>query len=157
LKAVERLAALGHDIGLHFDASLYEIEKSSLNEDVIKEAEILSSITGLSIRTMSLHRPHPALLDQGLDIGNLINSYAPKFFKEFGYCSDSNGGWHHDYPLEHPILKSAQGMHLLTHPIWWTGQGETSLEKLCIFLKKRSHVLQDQLSDNCKLFNEAGP
>ncbi len=153
--AISELASLGHDIGLHFDASLYEGEKDTINDKVKQEASILSSLTGRSIGSMSLHRPHPTLLGQNLNIDPLVNSYAEKYFNEFGYCSDSNGGWHYDYPLDHKTLKSSRGMHLLTHPIWWTGPGNTSLEKLDLFLQKRADVLQDRLSENCKLFEKS--
>ena len=154
LTAIHKLAALGHDIGLHFDAAIYDTEKTSLSHEVSKEAEVLASLTGLPINAMSLHRPHPNLLEQEFDTGSLINSYAKKFFKEFGYCSDSNGGWHYDYPLDHPSVDSGQGLHLLTHPIWWVGHDNGPVEKLRRFLEKRATFLDDQLVANCKLFSK---
>ena len=153
LCAVKKLAALGHEIGLHFDASIYNAEKEDLVQKVSLEAESLSSLIGLPVTSMSLHRPSPVLLDQELNIDGLINSYSSKYFNSFGYCSDSNGGWHHGHPMKHDAIASGLGLHLLTHPIWWVGGNEEPLQKLHSFLRRRSKFLEDQLALNCKLFH----
>ncbi|MBF0187429.1 MAG: hypothetical protein HQL50_05845 [Magnetococcales bacterium] len=150
---VRRLAELGHEVGLHFDAAFYPESHGSLNEAVFQEVEILRLLTGLPIASISLHRPHPSLIENGLQIEPLINTYAETYFKEFGYCSDSNGGWHHGHPLQHEALQQSRGLQLLTHPIWWVGgEGRTPLETLMTYLDEKQGVLDHHLTRNCKLF-----
>ncbi len=61
-RVLARLAALGHEIGLHFDAALYENDAGALDEAAARECTLLEQMTGTRVATISFHRPAPALL-----------------------------------------------------------------------------------------------
>lgn len=151
-EAVRRLIAHGHEVGLHFDAALYDDDLELLTEGAERERRVLETISGRPVEMLSLHRPNPALLGNGFAPPGLINAYAPRFFEEFGYVSDSRGGWHHGHPLDHPAVAEGRGLHLLTHPIWWTGGGETAQNKLENFLARRYQVLESELAAHCSAY-----
>ncbi len=155
-RAVHRLIELGHEVGLHFDATLYENDLRVLAQGAESERRVLEMTTGQAIRTLSLHRPSPALLDGEFAVPGLLNAYEPRFFEEFAYVSDSRGGWHHGHPLDHPAIAEGRGLHLLTHPIWWTEEGASAQNKLESFLARRYQRLELDLAANCSAFTPRG-
>jgi hypothetical protein len=75
--AVEKLVALGHKVGLHFDASLYSSDTKELSKAVNEESAVIEAIIGTGADVFSLHRPHPDLLEHTLVVPGRINAYAP--------------------------------------------------------------------------------
>ncbi|MBR44946.1 MAG: GNAT family N-acetyltransferase, partial [Rhodospirillaceae bacterium] len=59
---LRQLLDLGHDIGLHLDASLYPGQAEALDRAAEEECRMLETITGAAIETVSFHRPAEALL-----------------------------------------------------------------------------------------------
>lgn len=113
------IAALGHDIGLHFDAVQYLDEDGTLDSHVENECALLEACSGRPVNSISFHRPAPEFLNRAGTIAGRRHCYEPNFFSEIGYISDSNGGWHHGHPLDHPAVAAGKAIQLLTHPIWW--------------------------------------
>jgi len=152
-KAVIRLAELGHDVGLHFDATLHAPTKAALAVAVREEAGVLSGIVRKVVNVFSFHRPSPDVLNDEVQVEGMINAYNEQFFRAFGYCSDSQGAWRHGPPLAHPVLAEGRGFHLLTHPIWWTGEPNASpQQKLESFLKRRIELLDREIQRNCRAY-----
>ncbi|UIJ44431.1 hypothetical protein LZK98_15360 [Sphingomonas cannabina] len=112
----------GHEIGLHFDATQYPA--CDLDVAAERECDILSTLTGRPVDTISFHRPAPELLNLSRRFAGRRHTYEPAFFSEIAYISDSNGGWHYGHPLDHPAIAAGTAVQLLTHPIWWVGDGE---------------------------------
>ena len=151
--AISRLIALGHEVGLHLDASLYETDLGDLDAGAERECRTLETMSGRPVDVVSLHRPAPHL--QGLDrpIGGRPHAYQPRFFQAMGYCSDSRGGWHYGHPLDHPSVAGGRGLQLLTHPIWWVARaGESPAEKLDRFAFGRFDALRAELARNCDVY-----
>lgn len=117
---LSEISDLGHEIGLHFDVT--QANDENLDRAADRECEILSMITGKPVETISFHRPARNLLDSSKRLAGRRHTYEPDFFSKIAYISDSNGGWHHGHPLDHPAVESRTAIHLLTHPIWWTGE-----------------------------------
>ena len=152
LSGLEGLARLGHDIGVHFDASLYP-GVDSLDGAAEGECAALEAVTGRPVEFLSFHRPAEEL--QGLErkIAGRSHTYQPRFFNDMGYCSDSRGGWHHGHPLEHAAVAEGRALQLLTHPIWWhAGPGESVREKLDRFALGRFDLLRAELARNCQAY-----
>ncbi len=147
---LDRLRALGHEIGLHFDAALYRDGGETLDAGAARECAVLETILGdgARIRTVSLHRPAAGLANQPPEIAGRTNAYAPRFVEEMGYCSDSRGGWRYGHPLDHPAVAEGRGLQLLTHPIWWVGEGPPAA-RLAAFLDERARVLDEELAAHC--------
>ncbi|MBF9231987.1 polysaccharide deacetylase family protein [Microvirga alba] len=134
----------GHEIGLHFDASAFDVRiwtASTLAQAVHAERVLLESILGQPIRTMSWHNPDMSnLLDfKDREIGGLINAYADAYKRDYNYVSDSNGYWRFT-PMAEVIAAGHPKLHLLTHPEWWTPEPLSPSERVdrCIFGRARA-------------------
>ena len=149
VKRLERIVTLGHDIGLHFDAALYEDEFEPLNIVAEKECSILEDIIDRRVDVISFHRPAQALLGLSSSLADRMHAYQPRFFQEMGYCSDSRGKWHHGHPLQHSAVNERRGLQLLTHPIWWTNSTAEPEEKLVSFLTDTFSHLDLELQSHC--------
>jgi hypothetical protein len=140
------LLALGHRIGLHFDTAAYPAD-ADLDAAAAKECRALEDITGCAVTMVSFHRPAAALLNNAKDIAGRQHTYQPRYFRDIGYCSDSRGGWHNGVPLEHPAVREKRALQLLTHPVWWGGEGEAQA-RLDQVLVERCHALDSHLAEN---------
>lgn len=148
--ALRILGDLGHEVGLHFDAALYRDDSVVLAGAAGDEAAALSGWAGARVRTFSLHRPNPALLVGDFAVPGLINAYAPRFFREMGYCSDSRGAWRFGRPEGNAAVREGRGLQLLTHPIWWTSdRGPQPSPKVAAFLARRARLLSDEAAAHC--------
>ncbi|MEQ8603719.1 MAG: hypothetical protein RIB45_10395 [Marivibrio sp.] len=119
VEVLHELRDMGHQIGLHFDASLFLDDPEVLDREARWECELLESVTSAPVEMVSFHRPKPALLGLAKPIGGRDHTYHPRYFNDIGYCSDSRGAWGHGHPLSHKALGEGRAFQLLTHPIWW--------------------------------------
>ena len=156
LAALNRLVELGHELGLHFDASIYNDDPDILDEAAERECAALEALTGRPVQFLSFHRPAVRL--QGMDrlIAGRHHTYEPRFFSNGAYCSDSRGGWHHGHPLDHPAVAEGRELQLLTHPIWWNAASDDSVrEKLDRFALRRFDLIRAELARNCEAYPQA--
>lgn len=153
---IRRIAELGHEIGLHFDATSCADEEEAMDAGVRRECAILEDVAGQEIRMVSFHRPARRLLGRADPIGGRRHAYEPCFFSEMGYCSDSRGAWGHGHPLDHPALAEGRALQLLTHPIWWARETELDpVAALDAFRRARDEALGQAIADNCDPYREA--
>lgn len=156
LHNLQRILELGHRIGLHFDASLYEADPASLEQACEKECDILEAFLGRRIEMVSFHRPVKSLLGRSGKIAGRPHAYEPRFFHEMGYCSDSRGAWHHGNPLQHEAVAQGRALQLLTHPIWWVGvQSESVMERLDSLAFNHLDYFRQDLAANCEPYRIA--
>lgn len=148
LDAVKRIAALGHGIGLHFDASLYQ----AANEAAIApECDVLESMVGAPVRILSLHRPAKELHNHTGRVAGRLHAHIP----QIGYCSDSRGGWYRGAPLEHEAIAKGVALQLVTHPIWWVAQeNESATDKLIRIVAERHRQYEEALAYNITPYQE---
>ncbi len=119
------IAAMGHSIGLHFNASPYGEKQwslQSLEDAMSKERALLGQLLETPIGSVSFHDPTSGNLshfNQTL-LAGMVNTYSAEMKDDYGYCSDSNGYWRHA-PIS-SVLTSAEHdrLQVLTHPEWWT-------------------------------------
>ena len=147
---LERILSLGHAVGLHFDAAMYDSDIDALNRAAETECAVLEGFLGRRIELISLHRPHPVLLGYDEPIAGRTHSYQSMYFSDIGYCSDSRGGWHHGHPLDHAAVEKRRALQLLTHPIWWTGSPGKPEEKLGTYLETALKNLDEALAHECE-------
>ena len=153
---LRRLVELGHDLGLHFDASLYPEERTTLEAAAEKECAALEMLLQEPVRFISFHRPEHQLLGFSGSFAGRCNVYEQRFFEEIGYCSDSRGGWHHGHPLDHPNITAGRALQLNTHPVWWDAYpGEGVKAKLDRFATERFDLLRCELGRNCGPYGAA--
>ena len=153
-EAIHRILSLGHEVGLHFDAS-DQTDVGMMDRAAQSECRILEEVTERPIRVISFHRPAPHLLGLEAPVAGRIHTYMPRFFTEMGYCSDSQGRWRFGHPLGHPAVAERRALQLLTHPIWW--QVPAALDpvaRLERFSAVRRALLEKELAANCLPFRD---
>ena len=142
------MRSLGHEIGLHFDVAAYPDEPDQIETYAEAECAILESLTKAPVSSISFHRPVKALLNRKGKFAGRRHTYEPEFFSSIGYISDSNGGWHHGHPLDHPAVAEQRAIQLLTHPIWWTSDKSlTAKETIDSFRQERIKRLTSSLKN----------
>jgi hypothetical protein len=113
----------GHRIGLHFMGELCERDSSdALVGKVRREADWLERELGTRIDAVSFHQPSQVILDGGVEVAGLVNTYNSRQMGGYFYVSDSNMTWVHENPLEMFARRAHPRLQLLIHPMWWTAQ-----------------------------------
>lgn len=143
---LRRIQSLGHEVGLHFDASAYGVKtwsEEALNAAVRREQALLETLLQCPIRALSWHNPDQSnLLDfQDGEIAGLYNAYSGLLRRDYAYCSDSNGYWRFK-PMSEVIAEGHQRLHLLTHPDWWTPDAMSPSERIDRALLGRARRLR---------------
>ena len=91
-------------------------------------------------------------------IAGYDHTYMDKFVKKVSYCSDSQGLWRYNTPIN--LIKENSdnnkfSLHLLVHPIWWTTPPNLSpAEKVDFHLKKKYNNIQQLAAKNCIPFSK---
>lgn len=117
--AVREIAAMGHEVGVHFDLPPHcDQNDTALLETLIKEdCERLEDVLGEAVTSLSFHRPIQQFLRGPLYLAGRVNAYAAELME--WYISDSRGAWRCGEPLVEIGEKRHRALQLLTHPIWW--------------------------------------
>ena len=137
-KKILEINKLGHEIGLHFDFSIYEeLKDNQINKKIILQKNILENIIGKKIRTISIHRPGNKKISKKINICSLTNVYSKKFTKNIKYFSDSKGNWKYGFPPSLEVFKKQKhSIQLLIHPIWWNSKKNLTNKSNSVQLKK---------------------
>lgn len=116
---LKQIAALGHDIGIHFD-SRFTPAGMSMAEAIAAERDVLARAVGAAVRAVSFHDPDVAgvSISDADEIAGLVNTYGAGIKARFGYGSDSNGYWRFRR-LADVIADGGPLLQVLTHPEWW--------------------------------------
>lgn len=131
-RLIRQILALGHDIGLHFDAAYHQVaNEAELDALVADEASLLQKWFHFKPQAFSFHNPTPFLLSCENDsYGGLMNCYSSFFKSNVSYCSDSNGYWR--FKALGDVLNSATDpcLQVLTHPGWWQSEPRFPRERI---------------------------
>lgn len=124
---IRRIGDLGHEIGLHWDSSLYPPYRQGVVDGFKRDLERLADIAGHDIQSASQHIP----IDSPLyDVGSLvrIEAYSPRLAERYSYVSDSSMQWRDTTPRG--LMERRADIQFLAHPVWWTAPGEDRRAKL---------------------------
>lgn len=140
-----QLAALGHEVGLHYDVrAMYERCNESVSTQLQWETDILSGLTGNTIHSIAMHNPSVYGDDPFVGDDHFINAYDPHFTKAIAYYSDSCGAWRdhvHDAFLRSEIPDRLQ---VLIHPFFWADNPGDRWERLNKWVDERRQSLLDR-------------
>lgn len=119
-KLFTQILSFGHEIGLHFDASVYDIKKEAmLINHLTKEASVLENLLETKISMFSFHNTTEFSMScREFKYCGLINAYSNFFQDKVEYTSDSNGYWRFRSWTE-LLQEKHKVIQVLTHPIWW--------------------------------------
>jgi hypothetical protein len=119
--APEAVAAVlrdGHFLGLHFDATAIAAD-AQVVEEVERCADWLEATFGARVSAVSFHMPtHRPVKHLNLQ-GGRVNTYAPVFFEQIEYVSDSNQNWRGKDLARVLVEPRSEALQILTHPVWW--------------------------------------
>jgi|DEB0MinimDraft_10_1074344.scaffolds.fasta_scaffold91430_2 hypothetical protein len=146
LDVVTSVRGLGHRVGLHVDASLYPT--THLRGGVLREISAFEGLFGFAVDSISFHRPSVNPVDYDALRIPLPHSYERRFFEEIFYVSDSRGNWNE------AALPSSGSLQLLTHPIWWVGDHQSSSERLQALLSRRGNSIKEAARAYLSNFDE---
>jgi hypothetical protein len=142
-KIIRSILDFGHEIGLHFDPSVY------MNGNDLKrlnmERVLLSDLMGCKINSFSLHNPttYDASNFSNLSIEGMTNASSPLLRENFFYCSDSNGLWKYQSLGDVLHDHSIENLYVLTHPVWWTEKTAAPRSKIINTIQHRSIDLEN--------------
>lgn len=141
---VSKILSLGHALGFHIDANPMR-DDEEIASQTADGAQQLAQRFGAPVHAASFHMPGRRPVGHITPPG-LVNTYAPVFFEQFGYISDSNQNWRESDPLrsvsevEHPRLQ------LLIHPLWWGEREEPMVQKLEAVAARNGLALDDVIT-----------
>lgn len=127
---VREIRALGHEIGLHFEA-MNVGRALGIHPPILlkREKQTLEAILGYEVITCSEHReisgvvhstPLYAEKFDPYEAGFKIFAMDDKYVKQMKYLSDSNAHWREGDLLQH--IKTNNRFQILVHPDWWFHQ-----------------------------------
>lgn len=135
--AMRQIAAMGHEIALHFDiddgARVMRRGMAEVEEQINVAAQRIAAMSGVAVESLSFHRPLDLETLKADRVAGLVNAYGPSLMRR--YLSDSNACWREGNPLQSLSSAKGQALQMLVHPIWW---GETHLSR------------QDRLEQYCE-------
>lgn len=134
---LQTTADLGHEVGLHYNASNKLRETGNLadlEESIAADAKRLERAVGIPIGAVSFHCPaaQQKWLNGPLRLGAFVNAYAAVLMSPDSgalYATDSTGAWRYGNPIERLERARADAstkvVQILTHAEWWpTASGD---------------------------------
>ena len=118
-KILNSIQDLGHEIGLHFDASLYD---DNFEFHAKKEASILQSIIKKEIKSIALH--NPSVKNIYPEFSSFNDAYSNVFFNEKYYLSDACFDFRGKDCFEFIELIKFSFLQINLHPIHYSVEGE---------------------------------
>jgi peptidoglycan/xylan/chitin deacetylase (PgdA/CDA1 family) len=122
---IDYIQSLGHDVELHFSTHQYYDnypDDQQLTEHIRAECDILGTVSGSSVNTVSFHVPPEWVLRRSFD--GFVSTYEERFFSEIPYRGDSNQRWRADPPFDTGYPGKVQ---ILVHPGLW-GEDDQGFE-----------------------------
>lgn len=137
----QKIRALGHNVGLHFDAAWHGI---TAEEDLVAaltvEAEALARLLSCNeaVGFFSFHNTTPFSMGCKQDsYAGMFNAYSARLQTSFQYTSDSNGYWIHRSWNELLAEKHSR-IQVLTHPEWWDTEAKQPAERVASAIEESS-------------------
>ena len=139
---LREIAALGHWIGLHFDAGFSA--DGTRDERAAWEGRVLGETLGVPVEVVSLHNPSVSGTE-ALDaerLGGMLHAGARSIRDGYTYVSDSNGYWRFERLAEVVTAGAHERLHVLTHPEWWQEEAMSPRERILRCIEGRGRAAE---------------
>ncbi len=150
-RALRRIAALGHEIGLHYDGAVYDDVGSPAEKRALlrQHVAVLQDICQAEVHAVARHNPSVATGDDPFAAGiPYINAYDPDLFKDTVYLSDSCRAWRTGGLGACWAEPAPSRVYLLIHPEVWSEQaGMARLAYLGLLRRRVMHEHDDFFAD----------
>jgi hypothetical protein len=152
-----QLAALGHEVGLHYDVrAMYALREENISAQLKWEAEILSELTGNTICSIAMHNPSLYGDDPFAGDDYFINAYSPRFTKDIVYYSDSCGAWRDQAHDAFSRSEIPDKLQVLIHPFFWSNNPGNRWERLNKWVDERCQFFIDLQKEIREIWNSHG-
>ncbi|OIM99455.1 hypothetical protein BFR57_02500 [Idiomarina sp. MD25a] len=121
---IREIISLGHDVGLHYDASLFEDMKVDPVVAAKLQIKLFECFFNVKVHAMSSHMPMRS--GKAFSIDGVIDTYDPLYLRDIKYISDSNQVWRENISTKG--LLEHQQIHLLLHENTWSDDGLSIFE-----------------------------
>ncbi len=160
---IHEIYKLGHDIGVHVHLGNFNESEQSVENYIIKQAQLLSMALDYPINKFSIHRPLKKHIETPLVIPGYINMSSELFFtytNNFSiydlpvlYLADSNHTWKYGYPLDVNFSKISK-LQLNCHPFSWSTEGLNNWNNFNILTKEKQLESLDSINEEIKTYPE---
>jgi hypothetical protein len=150
-RLIHEILALGHRLGLHFDAGFHAHRPWTPREReelLRREKDVLESTFQADVTCYSIHTP-TVVADWNSDettVAGMVNAYCEAIRTTFTYVSDSNGIWRH-HRLADVLAAPPPRLHVLTHPEWWTPEAMSPRDRISRCIDGRGRALHRSYDD----------
>lgn len=121
IEVPRRLKELGHHVGLHYDATIYERSPLEVDEHLGLEVQALTRLAGTPVTAISMH--NPSLTSSGSDplasVAGLVNAYDTRLCRDIPYFSDSARAWRKEAAEVLASGRLPRQLQLNLHPYLW--------------------------------------
>lgn len=116
LSAARGIAAMGHEIGFHYDTDGFAgLDPDAQCQKVIELARFLSTTVGTPVTSIAQH--NPSVTPVRIRVPGYVDAYSDRFFREIAYLSDSRRLF--GAPDLQAFFQQHAKSQLLIHPLWW--------------------------------------
>jgi hypothetical protein len=135
-----RLAALGHEVGLHYDVAALEPPERAL----AAQADLLALLAGTEVVSIAMHNPSVSGEDPFTGFAGFLNAYDHRFTREIGYFSDSCGAWRDEAVARLTGVAPPARLQLLIHPFFWGERHADRWERLREFAREQARAISER-------------
>ena len=138
---IKCIANMGFEVGLHFDPTLYA--DCDFAKHAKFESNIIESITGVRVESISLH--NPSIHGQMFNIIGYNNAYDAKWFSDEVYLSDSRKMFRNKNIKDFLTDKTKSVKQVLFHPIHYNTTALTYTETFAELVVKEIETFDEEL------------
>ncbi|MFH1642775.1 MAG: hypothetical protein ABIC04_07820 [Nanoarchaeota archaeon] len=150
IKIIKQIRDLGHEIGLHYDTSVFH--KENILSGVINDIKILELAINTTVKSVSQHNPSTSMLVKELG-KHVIDSYNDNLINgSYKYFSDSGYQWRHGCICK--FLGKFDKLHILIHPNSWSLGGGGYKDVLQNNLKEITRDIKEEIEETIKFTTE---
>ena len=117
-RAIDEIAGLGHEIGLHYDLEAVGAGPGG-RARIDDQVRVLEDLLGAPVRTISTHNPSLAGKDPFRSVPGLRHPHDPRDHRKLAYISESRRTWRDDSLLQCFGAAPPARVMFLTHPELW--------------------------------------
>jgi len=128
LSAARDIAAMGHEIGFHYDTDAFAaLDHDAQCRKVIELARFLAAEVGAPVTSIAQHNPSETAVR--LRVPGYVDAYGDRFFREMAYLSDSRRLF--GTPDLRAFFQEHARSQLLIHPLWWHDEEKSRWASFC--------------------------
>jgi len=147
---VGQILDLGHDIGLHYDAALFESVGVDPIEIASNQIILMEKFWNTKVYAMSSHMPMRS--GKTFSIPGVIDVYEKQYLSDIKYISDSTQAWRED--IVSSLLDRYPKIHLLLHEYYWSNEGYDWDTLLLLEVHRKSNELVNRATRNIRKYRQ---